>query len=66
MKKRITKTLAAIMASLLIFTSGVYAGTNWPGSGNVANIKTNLSEISLKMQDLKQGIGDKEQTIREI
>ena len=27
MKKRITKILVAITASLLIFTSGVYAGT---------------------------------------
>ena len=45
---------------------GVYGATNWAGSGNVTNIKTNLELIQTKINELKEDSGNKDQTIREI
>ena len=66
MKKKLTKVTATTIAAVALFTSGVYAANNWPGSGNVTNIKDNLAQISLKMDELKSENGDSKETIREI
>ena len=65
MKKR-TKTIIATLITLVLIPTVALAALQWRGSQPVTNIKTNLSLISEKMDDLKQSSGDKDKTIREI
>lgn len=65
MKKKTKITLATIITLILVPTA-VFAAMNWRGSENVENIKTNLTVISQKMDDLSNGSADKDKTIKEV
>lgn len=65
MKKKFIITLAALVVSV-VFSASVFAAMNWRGSDNVSNIKTNLTLISQKMDDLSEGNAGKDKTIKEI
>ena len=65
MKKKTKITLATII-TLIILPTSVFAAMNWRGSDNVDNIKTNLTLISQKMDDLSNDSVDKDKTIKEV
>lgn len=64
MKSKLKKVLPLLL--LLMVPLSIYAATQWQGSQNVTNIKSNLALIQTKIDDLKSDAGNKDQTIREI